>query len=96
MPRFALLVHVRTHPGKGDQFAPLIARAASAAVDREPNCHHFHVGRDSADPDVFELFEIYGTAADLDFHHAQPHFLEFGEAAGHLILEKSSQRLDLV
>ena len=96
MNTLALLVHVQTHPGKGDEFEAHILEAAAAAVRAEPDCHQFHVGRDEADPDRFELFEVYTNAASLAFHHEQPHFKAFGERAGHLILEKSSQRLRLV
>lgn len=96
MPRFALLVHVRVRPGSGDEFEVHIRRAAEAAVREEPECHHFHVGRDQDDPDRFELFEVYTDAAALEFHHGQPHFARFVEEAGGLILEKTRRRLDLL
>lgn len=95
MPDFALLVTVRTHPGKGDELAALLQTAAAAAVREEPECHAFHVGRSEDDPDEFTLFEIYTNAAALEYHHAQPHFLEFAAAAGDLIVAKERKRLAL-
>lgn len=95
MPRFALLVTVRAHPGQGDALAALLDVASRAAVEREPDCHAFHVGRTEGDPDEFTLFEMYTDAAALAFHHEQPHFLEFGAAAKDLIASKERRRIDL-
>lgn len=95
MPRFALLVTLRTHPGRGDELVPLLREAAAAAVREEPDCHAFHVGRSEDDPDEFRLFEVYTDAAALEFHHGQPHFARFAEAAGPLIASKARTRLDL-
>lgn len=95
MPRFALLVTLRTHPGKGDEVAALLGVAAAAAVREEPDCHAFHVGRTEDDPDEFTLFEMYTDAKALEYHHAQPHFLEFSAAAADLIASKERRRLAL-
>lgn len=95
MPHFALLVDLSVHPGRGDDFAPLIEKAAAAAVANEADCHQFHVGRDQADPDRFVLFEVYENAGSLDQHHKEPHYLEFIASAGELIAKKTGTPLDL-
>ncbi len=93
-PQFALCVTVQVHPGRGDAFAPIIEKAAQAAEREEPGCHAFHVGRSEDDRDHFILFEVYDDAAALEYHHEQPHFKAFYEAAGEMIAAKSSVRLE--
>jgi quinol monooxygenase YgiN len=95
MNRFALLVTVRVHPGRAEDFLLRIREAAAAAVREEPHCLSFEVAQDEADPDLFVLFEVYTDAAALAHHHTTPHFLTFQAQAGPWIAEKTRRRLTL-
>jgi quinol monooxygenase YgiN len=68
--KFACLVRVRAHPGRGDElvagYAPVFAQVAV-----EPATELFTLSRSVDDPDVFFCFEIFTSRADFDAHRAE-------------------------
>lgn len=93
MTRFAIIVTIKLHPGKADEFKPHILANAQAAVRNEPDCHQFHVTQSEDDPDTFYFYEVYTEAASLDVHREQPHYKKFYENANHLVAERNLQRV---
>lgn len=93
MSRFAILVTIKLHPGKAEEFKPHILANAEAAVRDEPDCHLFHVMQAEDDPDTFFFYEVYTEPASLDLHREQPHFKKFYEDANHMVAERNLQRV---
>lgn len=91
--RFAILVTIKLHPGKAEEFKPHILANAQAAVRDEPDCHLFHVMQSEDDADTFFFYEIYTDAASLDVHREQPHFKKFYEDANHMVADRTIQRV---
>ena len=67
--KFACLVRVRAHPGRGDElvksYAPVFAQVAA-----EKATELFTLNRSVDDPDEFFCFEIFSSRADFDAHRA--------------------------
>ena len=93
MTRFAIVVTIKLHPGKAEEFKPHILANAQAAVRDEADCHLFHVLQSQDDPDTFMFYEVYTAAESLDEHREQPHFKKFYEDADHMVAERSIQRV---
>ena len=93
MTRFAIVVTIKLHPGKAEEFKPHILANARAAVRDEADCHLFHVLQSQDDPDTFMFYEVYTAAESLDVHREQPHFKKFYEDADHMVAERSIQRV---
>ena len=96
MSRFAIVVTIKLHPGKAEEFKPHILANAEAAVRNEADCHLFHVLQSEDDPDTFVFYEVYTEAASLDVHREQPHFKKFYENANHMVAERSIQRVSVL
>ncbi len=93
MSRFAIVVTIKLHPGKAEEFRPHILANAKAAVRDEPDCHLFHVLQSRDDPDTFLFYEVYTDAGSLDVHREQPHFKKFFEDANHLVAKRTIQQV---
>jgi quinol monooxygenase YgiN len=68
--KFAVLVRVRAHPGRGDElikgYAPVFDQ-----VSAEEKTEEFILSRAVDDPDQFFCFEIFASRADFDAHRAR-------------------------
>jgi autoinducer 2-degrading protein len=91
--RFAIVVTIKLHAGKAEEFKPHILANAAAAVRDEPDCHLFHVLQSEDDADTFLFYEVYTDAASLDVHREQPHFKKFYQDANHMVAQRSIQRV---
>ena len=91
MTRFAIVVTIKLHPGKAEEFKPHILANATAAVRDEPECHLFHVMQSEDDPDTFLFYEVYTDAVAFDAHQKTDHFAAFGARVADLVAEKSVQ-----
>ena len=96
MSQFAIFVTLKLHPGRADDFRPLILENAEAAVRDEPDCHEFRVLTGEDDPETFFFFEVYTNAAGLDAHRETPHFKKFFEATQDMVADRSIQRCALI
>ena len=96
MTRFAIIVTIRLKPGSSEEFKPIILANAQAAVRDEPDCHLFHVVQSRDDADTFFFYEVYTDAAALDRHREQTHYKKFAADAGHLILDRHLQQVDVL
>jgi len=68
--KFACLVRVRAHPGRGDEliqgYSPVFAQ-----VSAEEKTELFTLSRSVDDPDQFFCFETFASRADFDAHRAR-------------------------
>jgi len=96
MTRFAIFVTIKLHPGKAEEFKPIILENATAAVRDEPECHQFHVLQSNEDPDTFHFYEVYTEEASLDFHREQPHYKKFFETGNHLVADRNIQKVTIL
>lgn len=91
MDQFAIFVTIRLKSGCSEAFLPLILANAAAALEREPECHQFHVMQCKENLDVFYFFEVYTNEAALEFHREQPHFKLYQQSSHSMISERTVQ-----
>ena len=69
--------HLVCRPDVADEFHARLARHAATSVEREAGCLQFNVYRETADPTLFLLHEVYADQAALDAHRQTEHFAAF-------------------
>jgi quinol monooxygenase YgiN len=95
MPRFALTVTFRLHPGQRDTFLPLMRANAAASLAEEPGCLRFDVLLPEDDPQEVFLYEVYTDAEAFAAHLAAPHFRAFDRAVRDMVAAKTLRRYRL-
>lgn len=75
----ALVVKIRVKPEYREQFLEQMMADAHGSEKNEPGCLMFNVVRDSADPDVIHLFEVYLDDNAVEAHKVAPHFVKWKE-----------------
>jgi autoinducer 2-degrading protein len=85
---FSLLVQVRVHPGRREEFLAGIAANAAASVRDEPGCLRFDVCSVEADENRFVLYEHYTDADAFAAHKAAPHFAQWRLVAEQVVAEQ--------
>jgi quinol monooxygenase YgiN len=75
----ALVVKIRMKAEYREQFLEQMWADAVGSEKHEPGCLMFNVVRDSADPNVLHLFEVYQDDKAVDAHKKAPHFLKWLE-----------------
>ncbi len=87
-----LVVEFRILPTHRDAFADAIKANAIASRESEPGCIQFDVCRDSADPDLFFLYELYQDEAAVQAHLSASHFLQMNAATASWVEGKTVRR----
>ena len=75
----ALVVKIRVKAEYREQFLEQMQADAFGSEKHEPGCLMFNVVRDSADPNVLHLFEVYRDEKAVEAHKQAPHFLKWLE-----------------
>jgi (4S)-4-hydroxy-5-phosphonooxypentane-2,3-dione isomerase len=88
----ALVVEFRIKPAHIAEFEHAIIENARASHDTEPGCRQFDVCRDSADPSVFFLYELYDDDAAIQAHLQTPHYLQMNQVTADWVDTKSVRR----
>jgi quinol monooxygenase YgiN len=70
---YCLVARLVAREGEEERVAAGLA-ANEAASRKEPGVIEWIVYRSTDDPRRFLLYELYGSAADLEAHRATPHF----------------------
>ncbi len=94
MGKFVLTVEFTLHPGKVDEFMPLIAKNARESVEREPGCRQFDVVHVAAEPERVLLYEVYDDLAAFDAHREMEHVKAFFRVADPLIAARKNARYE--
>ncbi|WP_186156602.1 putative quinol monooxygenase [Burkholderia gladioli] len=85
----ALVVSLKVHEERLDEFLAAIEQNAQSTFSDEAGCRYFDVTRDTKDPLHFLFYELYDDEAAIDAHRAAPHFAKWREAAGRCVVPGS-------
>jgi quinol monooxygenase YgiN len=85
---YVLTVDFTIHPGRIADFLPLMLDNARVSREREPGCRQFDVCRDTRQPQVIFLYEVYDDAAAFQAHLDSAHFRAFDAAVRDMIATK--------
>jgi autoinducer 2-degrading protein len=90
----AIVVEFRIQPAFIEAFAKAIVANATASRETEPGCRQFDVCRDTADPQLFYLYELYDDAAAFDAHCRTAHFREMEALTAGWVEHKTVRRYE--
>jgi (4S)-4-hydroxy-5-phosphonooxypentane-2,3-dione isomerase len=89
----ALVVEFRIKPEHIDAFAAAIADNARLSRETESGCRQFDVCRDSAQPALFYLYELYDDEAAIQAHLASAHYQRINAQTADWVESKSVRKL---
>lgn len=94
----SLSVSLQIHEERISEFLAALGENRQGALQDEPGCLQFDIGRDVDHPAVFHLYEVYRDEAALEEHKSAPHFERWRQVAGEFIVEggRSSRTSQLV
>ena len=78
MAQMAAVAKLTAAEGKGDELAAVIADLVAAVRDGEPDTLVYAAARDTADPDVFWFYELYGSPEAAAAHSSGAALAEAG------------------
>ena len=70
----SIFVTIRIKPGFSTQFAEASLGDAQGSVRDEPGCFRFDILKNTEEPNLFHLYEVYEDEAALDAHRNAPHY----------------------
>lgn len=76
----AILMTVRTQPGKAGRFAGLIEQLRADVHANEPDTLVFEILHDRADPAVFHFIEVFASEDAKERHAEAPYHKAMSEA----------------
>jgi (4S)-4-hydroxy-5-phosphonooxypentane-2,3-dione isomerase len=86
----ALTVTFTLHPGRLDDFLPLMLANARTSLEAERGCRVFEVALpEGGMPDTVFLWEIYDDRAAFDAHLNSRHFRDFNLATASMVRAKT-------
>ena len=86
---YVVVVTVSVKPDIIAEFERAIMKNAAATLREEKDCHRFDVCQSEGNPAEWLFIEVYTDPAAFDFHHRQPHFLEYNALAQLVVTSKS-------
>ena len=86
---FAVIVTFAIHPGRVEDFMPLMAANAATSLAQEPDCLQFDICTDPDRSDEVFLYETYTDQAAFAMHLKSVHFLEFDAQVAPMIARKT-------
>ena len=89
----ALVVEFRIKAEQVDAFDTAIADNARLSRETEPGCRQFDVCRDSAQPALFHLYELYDDEAAIQAHLASAHYQRMNAQTADWVESKSVRKL---
>ena len=70
----SIFVTIRIKEGFSDQFTEASFGDSQGSVRDEPGCIRFDILKNSEEPNLFHLYEVYEDEAALDAHRNAPHY----------------------
>tara|TARA_Y100000758_G_scaffold190130_1_gene135441 strand:- start:528 stop:866 length:339 start_codon:yes stop_codon:yes gene_type:complete len=70
----SIFVTIRIKEGFSDQFTEASFGDSQGSVRDEPGCFRFDILKNSEEPNLFHLYEVYEDEAALDAHRNAPHY----------------------
>ena len=89
----ALVVKFRIKPEQIEAFGAAIAENARLSRETEAGCRQFDVCRDSAEPALFYLYELYDDEAAIQAHLASAHYRQMNVRTADWVASKSVRKL---
>ena len=75
----SIFVTIRIKPGFAAQFTEASFGDGQVSVRDEPGCFRFDILKNSTDPNLFHLYEVYENEAALEAHRNAPHYKKWRE-----------------
>ncbi|MBB4630831.1 putative quinol monooxygenase [Sphingosinicella soli] len=75
-----VIMHVRTKPGRAEQFSRLVAKLQSDVHANEPEALIWQVMRSNDDPDLFIFTELFESAEAQAAHPGKPYHVAMSAA----------------
>ena len=88
MSAHALVVEIRSYPGKKAALLARLGQHRANVLANEPGCLRFDVLESRDDEDTLFLYEVYEDASALEAHAQTPHFQAYREDTGPMIAER--------
>jgi quinol monooxygenase YgiN len=76
---------IKTKEGKGDEFVREFSKLGPK-VRKDPGTIAYVLHRGTKDPDSFFFYEKYDSPETLKFHTSTPHFKEFFQTCGPIMV----------
>jgi len=95
MSAIALVVEIRTAPGRRDDFVARALAHRDTVRDAEPGCLRFDVMTAEGEADRVFLYEVYADEAALEAHFETPHMKRYLADTGPMIAGRSRTRCSL-
>ena len=89
----ALIVEFRIKQDHIGAFDSALAQNARLSRETEPGCKQFDVCRDSAEPALFYLYELYDNEAAIQAHLASAHYTSMNSQTVDWVASKSVRKL---
>ncbi len=75
----SIFVTIRVKPDFTAQFTEASFGDGRGSVRDEPGCFRFDILKNSTDPNLFHLYEVYEDEAALEAHRNAPHYKKWRE-----------------
>lgn len=86
---YVVLVNLTVQHEHIGAFEKAAIKNAKTSVSEEKGCHRFDVAKSETSPIEWMFYELYTDRAAFDYHHAQPHFLEYDETVRPYVTSKT-------
>jgi quinol monooxygenase YgiN len=84
MSKIGVVAKITAAPGKSSELAAALEFAVENA-HKESGTRYYILHGDQKNPDVFWMYELYDSQADLDAHMGAPWFGELGKKLGSIL-----------
>lgn len=96
MSMYCIVVSNRVKEGKENEYLAIMQENAKSSVINETGCIQFDVLEDTANPQLFHLYEIYQSPKALAEHKTTPHYLSSRGKLADIVVEQSVIRSNIV
>jgi (4S)-4-hydroxy-5-phosphonooxypentane-2,3-dione isomerase len=90
---FALIAHYHVIPGNSALVKETLQKMAARVKADEPKCLLYNANVDPDNENLYCLYEVYETEADVAAHRETPHFKDLIEGVIVPLLEKREREL---
>jgi quinol monooxygenase YgiN len=85
MPKTALILTVRSQPGRRDELRALWDEHLRPRAEANPAQELYLYCYDATDPDVIHMVEVYGDPSEMERNAEAPWFADYMQASGPLL-----------
>lgn len=85
----ALIVTVQIKPEYVDDFIKISLYNSENSL-KEPGCYRFDVLRQTENDTTFNLYEVYNSDSDIDYHKTTDHYKKWRDAVANIMAQPRS------